>query len=296
MDGVGFAEVAFEPLMATATPAPTPTRVIGAGALPVSTPTPSPSAQPPLGTATLPPARTSTRSAQAATPGATRPRPTPTGTSTPTSIPTPTPARGWVGSVVQDEVRPGVAVSSVVVRVPGRGGQPVILRSGGWSTRGLTGTKPEYGADAVEFGGVGAGDFTVELEGLGGVLPIHLRQGAFMLIEFRYDLLPTATPTPQRGIWVGAVTSNTSGPTPASGVSSIIIVKIPGVNNSPVAITTDAFATSCFTGTKPEYGPGACDVGGLWPGTYRVTPQGLGLSVDVWVDGRGTATVEFWVQ
>jgi hypothetical protein len=296
MDGVGFAEVAFESFMATATPAPTPTRVIGAGALPVSTPTPSPSAQSPLGTATLLPTRTATRSAQAATPGATRPRPTPTPTETSTPTPTPTPARGWVGSVVQDDVRPGVAVSSIVVRVLGRGGQPVILRSGAWSTRGLSGTKPEYGENAVEFGGVGAGDFSVELEGLGAVLPVHLRQGGFMVIEFRYDVLPTATPTPQHGIWVGAVTSNTSGPQAASGVASIIIVKIPGVNNSPVAITTDGFATSCVTGAKPEYGPGACDVGGLWPGTYRVTPQGLGLSVDVWVDGRGSATVEFWVQ
>jgi hypothetical protein len=283
MDGVGFAEVAFESFMATATPAPTPTRVIGAGALPISTPTPSPSARPPT--------QTATRSA-----GPTRPRPTPTETPTSTPIPTPTPARGWVGSVVQDEVRPGVSVSSIVVRVPGRGGQPVILRSGAWSTRGLTGSKPEYGADAVEFGGVGAGDFTVELEGLEGVLPVHLQQGGFMVIEFRYDVLPTATPTPQRGVWVGAVTSNTSGPKPASGVASIIIVKIPGVDNSPVAITTDGFATSCVTGTKPEYGPGACDVGGLWPGTYRVTPQGIGLSVDVWVDGQGSATVEFWVR
>jgi hypothetical protein len=289
MDGVGFAEVAFESFVATATPAPTPTRVIGAGALPVSTPTPSP-------TATLLPIRTATRSAQAVTPGATRPRPTPTETSTPTSTPTPTPALGWVGNVVQDDVRPGVAVSSIVVRVLGRGGQPVILRSGAWSTRGLSGTKPEYGDNAVEFGGVGAGDFTVELEGLGAVLPVHLRQGGFILVEFRYDVLPTATPTPQHGIWVGAVTSNTSGPKPASGVASIIIVKIPGVNNSPVAITTDGFATSCITGTKPEHGSGACDVGGLWPGTYRVTPQGLGLSVDVWVDGQGSATVEFWVQ
>jgi hypothetical protein len=284
MDGVGFAEVAFESLAATATPGPTPTRVIGAGALPVSTPTPS-------STATLPPTQTATRSAQAA-----RPRSTPTETPTSTPVPTPTPPQGWVGSVVQDEVRPGVSVSSIVVRVPGRGGQSVILRSGAWSTRGVTGTKPEYGADAVEFGGVGAGDFTVELEGLGGVLPVHLQQGGFVVVEFRYDVLPTATPTPQRGVWVGAVTSNTSGPKPASGVWSVIVVKIPGVDNLPVAITTDGFATSCVTGTKPEFGPGACNVGGLWPGTYRVTPQGIGLSVDVWVDGQGSATVEFWVR
>jgi hypothetical protein len=97
-------------------------------------------------------------------------------------------------------------------------------------------------------------------------------------------------------VWTGAVTHNTSGNSAAAGVWSTIIVKIPGVNNLPVIFSTGGFSTTCITGTKPEYGSGACEIGGLWPGTYRVTPQGLGPSVDVWVDGKGSATVEFWVQ
>ena len=286
MDGVGFAEVAFESLVATATPSPTPTRLMGAGAAPASTPTPT-------RTATMTVTRTPTRSALTATP--TPPQLHPTATVTPTFTPAPTPARGWVGRVTQDDAGPGI-IGSIVVRVLGLKDQPIILRSGAWSTRGVSGTKPEYGDDAAEFGGLNQGDFTVELEGLNAALPVHLRPGGFLLVEFRYDLLPTPTPTPQRGVWVGAVTGNTSGDDVATGVWSTIIVKIPGVDSLPVVIGSGGFATTCITGTKPEYGPGACQVGGLWPGTYRVTPQGLGPSVDVWVDGQGSATVEFWVQ
>ncbi len=292
VDGVGFAEVAFESSFATATPAPTPTRIIGAGALPARTPT-AVARTTPTPTVTQAPSR----AAYTATPTPTRL--SPVATATPTSSPTltPTPAHGWVGRVVQDDV--GVGIGTIVVRVLGLKDQPVILRSGPWSVRGLTGSKAEYGEYAVEFGGLNQGDFSVELEGLAAILPVHLQPGGFLLVEFRYDLIPTATPTttaPRSGVWVGAVTRNTSGDAPA-GVWSTIIVKIPGVDSLTVTLNSGGgFSTTCITGTKPEHGPGACEVGGLWPGTYRVIPQGLGPSVDVWLDGAGSATVEFWVQ
>jgi hypothetical protein len=162
--------------------------------------------------------------------------------------------------------------------------------------RGLTGSKPEYGEHAVEFGALNGGEFDLELEGLGAVLPVYLQSGGFLLAEFRYDVLPTPTPTPRSGIWVGAVTGNTSGEA-WSGAWSTVIVKIPGVDGLPVTLDSNGgFITTCVTGTKPEYGPGACEVGGLWPATYRVIPEGLGPSVDVWLDGAGSATVEFWIQ
>ncbi len=290
LDGVGFAEVVFESFLATATPVPTPTRIIGAGALPAGTPAAASGA-------TLAPTatRTATRIVRAATATPTRLRLAATATPTPTFTLTPTlaPPRGWVGRVVQDEA--GVGIGTIVVRVLGLQGQPVVLRSGPWSERGLTGSKPEYGEQAVEFGGLNQGDFSVELEGLGASLPVHLRPGGFLMVEFRYDLLPTPTPTSQPGVWVGAVTQNTSGDVPG-GAWSTIIVKIPGVDSLPVTLDSGGFATTCITGTKPEHGPNACEVGGLWPGTYRVTPQGLGPSVDVWLDGAGSATVEFWVR
>ena len=289
MDGVGFAEVAFEPVLVRASPTPTPTRLIGAGASPVGTPSTG-------GGTTLTPtrARTPTRVARADTATPTRPRPVATTTSTPTLTPTPTPALGWVGRVVQDDS--GIGIGTIVVRVLGVKDQPVILRSGPWVTRGLTGSKPEYGEHAVEFGGLNRGNFSVELEGLGAVLSVDLQPGGFLVAEFRYDVLPTPTPTPRPGVWVGGVTSNTSGDTWA-GAWSTVIVKIPGVDGLPVTLDSGGgFITTGIAGTKPEYGPGACEVGGLWPATYRVIPEGLGPSVDVWLDGAGSATVEFWIQ
>lgn len=289
MDGVGFAEIAFEPILEKASPTPIPTRLIGAGASPVVTRDTDTGA-----TLTPTRTRTPTRLARVATATSTRPRPVATITPTPTLTPIPTPALGWVGRVVQDGS--GIGVGTIVVRVLGVKDQPVILRSGPWSTRGLSGSKPEYGEHAVEFGGLNGGDFDVELEGLGAVLPVRLRSGGFLLVEFRYDVLPTPTPTPRSGIWVGAVTSNTSGDA-WSGAWSTIIVKIPGVDGLPVTLNSNGgFITTCITGTKPEYGPGACEVGGLWPATYRVIPEGLGPSVDVRLDGLGSATVEFWIQ
>jgi len=291
MDGVGFAEVAFEALLATATPTPIPTRLMGAGARPARTPT---ATSTPAASPTVRATSTPTRLSRATNPTPTRP--SPVSTPTPTSIvpPTPTPARGWVGQVVQDD--PGVGIGTIVVRVLGVNDQPVVLHSGPWSVRGLTGSKPEYGQYAVEFGGLNQGDFSVELEGLGAILPVHLQPGGFLLVEFRFDVLPTATPTPRSRGWVGAVTRNSSGDTPA-GAWSTIIVKIPGTDGLVVTLDSGGgYQTTCITGTKPEHGAGACEVGGLWPGTYRVTPQGLGPSVDVWLDGAGSATVEFWVQ
>jgi hypothetical protein len=196
--------------------------------------------------------------------------------------------------VVEEDV--GIGIGTIVVRVLGVKDQPVVLRSGPWMARGFTGSKPEYGDFAVEFGGLNQGDFSVELEGQGTMLPIKLQPGGFLLVEFRYDVLPTPTPTPRAGIWVGSVTRNTSGDARA-GAWSTIIVKIPGVDGLPVTLDSGGgFTTTCITGTKPEHGPGACEVGGLWPANYRITPQGLGPSVDVWLDGAGSATVEFWIQ
>jgi hypothetical protein len=289
MDGFGSAEVLFESLLATASPVPIPTRIIGAGALPAGTQTTSRETTQ-VSVVTRTPTQTATSTATS-TP--TRPPSVPTATPTPTLSPTPEPARGWVGRVVQDDA--GVGVGTIVVRVLGLNDQPVIVRSGTWSARGLTGSKPEYGENAVEFGGLNQGDFTLELEGLGAILPVQLRSGGFLLVEFQYGVLPTPTATPQTGVWVGAVTTNTSSDAPA-GAWSTVIVKIPGVESMAVTLDSGGFSTTCVTGTKPEHGPGACEVGGLWPATYHVTPQGLGPSVDVWLDGAGSATVEFWVR
>jgi hypothetical protein len=74
----------------------------------------------------------------------------------------------------------------------------------------------------------------------------------------------------------------------------VIVVRVlhwPGV---PVDITGGGgWSATCVTGTKPEYGPDACEFGGLWPGIYYLQPQGADIQVEVEMDGLGIAFVEF---
>jgi hypothetical protein len=259
MDGVGFAEISFEPIIPTPTAPPlSPTVTIEV--TPVLTVT--------AASTTAPIIAGSVASE---------------------------PAVGWSGRVVREETVN--SNSSIIVHAVGLNQQPIILRTGGWSSRAITGSKPEYGQDAVEFGALSAGDYTVELEGLGAILPVHLPEKGRLEVEFSFGPIPTPmpTPAPKPGTWTGAITSNSSGSFPR-GVWSTIIIKIPGTDKMPVQFDSGGFTTSCLTGSKPEFGPGACQIGGLWPGTYKVTPQGLGPSLDVWVDGAGSAVVEFWKQ
>ena len=61
----------------------------------------------------------------------------------------------------------------------------------------------------------------------------------------------------------------------------------------PVEIRAGGWSASELTGTKPACGGYCLEFGGLAPGTYVVTPQGLGVSVTVTVDEGGFAAVEF---
>jgi len=110
--------------------------------------------------------------------------PSPTTTPTPTLTPPPPPVFAWQGYVVQ--TTEGVA-GAIGVRVLGQKDQAVMLRSGSWQSQPqLTGTKPELGDYATEFGGLAQGEYTVELVGL-GELRVRLGPNQFMLVEFRYE-------------------------------------------------------------------------------------------------------------
>lgn len=204
---------------------------------------------------------------------------------------TPTPAFAWSGAVAENYSHPG---QTLVVRAP-LGDHPVILKSGTWQVEGRTDSKPEYGPGTVEFAGLSPGDYTVILAGL-SEMPITLAPDHFVLVHFTYGLVPEPTPTPQPGQWTAAILSNTSWTESGGGVWSILTLEIGGVNNLPIRISTDGFETECITGTKPELGDGVCQIGGLWPATYRVQPAGLPISIDVPLDGRGAAWVAFWQQ
>lgn len=110
--------------------------------------------------------------------------PTPTLTPAPTF--TPTPVFGWQGRVVETTV---AGVGTIGVRAAGLKDHPVVLHSGSWqSDPQPTGTKPELGDYATEFGGLPPGEYVVELIGL-ATFNITLDGGQFVLVEFRFDRL-----------------------------------------------------------------------------------------------------------
>ncbi len=111
---------------------------------------------------------------------------TPTTTPTPRPTRTPTPTLGWRGRVVDSDVS---GVGTIAVRAAGLKDHPVVVRSGAWqSDPQLTGTKPEWGDYATEFGGLPPAEYVIELVDL-AELKVNLEGGQFLLVEFRYDVI-----------------------------------------------------------------------------------------------------------
>jgi hypothetical protein len=146
--------------------------------LPTPTPTPSPSPSP-----TPPPTWT--------------PAPLVTATPTVSPSPTPQPVYVWTGSIVRQVSGAGRGISraAIAVRVIGKWWLPVEIRSGEWSTTALTGTKPEYGDTACEFGALTAGTYTITPQGLDASVTVIVDEGGFALAEFVQRPLPPSTPT-----------------------------------------------------------------------------------------------------
>jgi len=165
VDGVGLAELEFAPNATYATQPLQP--VFGVGARPLT----------PTATATIPPVVTP--AVRALSPTAT---PTVTLTAT-VAINTPTPAPAWQAQVVE---RVTTGAGAIGVRVVGLKDHMVILHSGSWQSQPLpTGTKPELGEFATEFGGLPPAEYLVELVGL-AQYKVVLGGGEFALVEFRY--------------------------------------------------------------------------------------------------------------
>ena len=255
LDGENYTRVDFTPLPCGRTPTPTS---------PPATTTPRA-----LATATQRPAATYTPS-----PARSQPTPTPT---------------GWLGREAQHLTKlPGSYWATIAVRVIGRpAGQEVEIRSEGWSVTCKTGTKPERGPDACEFGALHAGTYRLTPKDLGTHLDVTVDLQDFVLVEFYYAGPPPATR------WVGSVVQNTSGSQPTDHVNSAIAVVVTGRPWHTVEIRSNDWSTTCTTGSKPEYGPAACEFGGLRAGTYTILPKDLGVSVGVTVDGWGWAMVRF---
>lgn len=213
-----------------------------------------------------------------------------TGTATLSPAPTQTPKpSGWQGRVVEHRTDlEGRYYATIAVRIIGRpAGQEVEIRADPWSETCKTGTKPEHGPDACEFGALNAGTYRLSPRDLGVHLDVTVDLKDFVLVEFTYT-----GPTPQTA-WVGSVVENTSGGEPTEYVNSAIAVIVAGKPWHEAEIRAGDFSATCLTGTKPEYGPDACEFGGLRAGTYTLTPKDLGASIPVTVDGWGWAKVRF---
>jgi hypothetical protein len=106
--------------------------------------------------------------------------------------------------------------------------------------------------------------------------------------------MPRPSPTAASSGWQGWVISNTSGQKEGAGIWSVVIVRVINYPGLPVHITGGGgWTATCTTGTKPEYGPDACEFGGLWPGTYYVQPEGANFQLEIEMDGLGMAEVHF---
>jgi hypothetical protein len=163
---------------------------------PTSTPTPTVIGSPtPVPVATFTPTPTATPTAS---PTAT-PLPTPTLSRTPTATPTPVISSGWAGRIKRTV--PIAGWSSIArIWVSGQRQIPVTLAAvnGNWRATASTGSKPEYGPDALEFAPLAPGRYSLTVPSLSARFDFDLPSSTLAEIVFEpvNPPTPSATPTP----------------------------------------------------------------------------------------------------
>jgi LysM repeat protein len=200
----------------------------------------------------------------------------------------------WWGRQTADVVDPN-GLTSMVVRTTGMQNIPVVVEREGFAVRGVTGDAPNFGIYDYGFESIPPGIYDVWVDqGKSETVTVELAQGRRTFVEFSFTSASEDLPARSLTGWSGQVVKNTSGTTDASGVWSVIIVRASAVG-LPISIRSEGndYQAMCYTGTKPEYGPAACDFGGLWPGRYTVTLEGAGVAVEVFMDGVGVAEIVF---
>lgn len=241
-----IAEVLFEPTGPTATPIPSPTTTATATPSPISPPTPSttptPSATP---TQSMPSTVTSS----------------PTATSTPSATPILTPSSGWSGRI-RRTVRINGWSSIARIWVTGQRQLPVTLAAVNWNWQAtnLTGSKPEYGPDSLEFAPLPPGRYVVSVPALSARFEFDLLAGAITEIVFDPPLpvppTPTATWTPTSTPTPTPISTSTPIPTPTG-------TPLPTVSPTPPALETPTLTpisiTETPTSVPPETPPLASD-------------------------------------
>jgi LysM repeat protein len=199
----------------------------------------------------------------------------------------------WVGSQTANNPDPDGITTLIVMTHEKEGVQVEIRSKQGFVAQGITGVYYEYSwIPTFAFRNIPGGLYEVRVEGEPSqVVNAKVDGGYRALVEFKSELVSTHV-RPSPAGWIGEVVENTSGSEPI-GAFSILVVKTGAIGNIVRVTAPGGFNAPCITGTKPEYGPGACDMGGLNAGTYKVILDGADIAVEVYLDGVGTAVIEF---
>ncbi|MBN1994728.1 MAG: DUF5107 domain-containing protein [Anaerolineae bacterium] len=287
------------PVTATPLPPATPTPTIS----PSSSVTPIPSP-----TATAAHAVTATAAPTSSpTPTAT-PTPSATATASPTLSPTSTPSPlSTITPVWQGRVRRIVPIagwaSVVRIWVDKQVGQPVTLKSANprwhWQATGYTGSKPEYGSDALEFAPLPPLFYSLTAPDLPARLDFELLPGTVTEIVFEQIVLPTATatptPTPTPTLTPAATKTATPTLTPIptgtvaaqTSTPAATAFPTPTLSRTPTTILTPTASPTATPSATPEPTwhvrvPTNITIPGNWFAVIRVSVEGkLGLPVRI---------------
>jgi LysM repeat protein len=207
----------------------------------------------------------------------------------------------WVGNQTADPKDPQQRTTLMVMVWDGKG-VPIIMRDPqGNVRRRVAEVNFEFSwVPTAVFRDIAPGFYDVYVQGEPTrIARAQVHGGHRPLVEFRKQMV-----TPEMGAvvatasgarWVAEVIENTSGTTPL-GPASILVVRT-GMADQVIKVKAEpSYENYCITGTKLEHGPGACDIGGLNAGIYQVILEGAGIGIEIFLDGIGTATVEFRPQ
>ncbi len=239
--------------------------------------------------------------------------------------PTPGAPPQWQGQLMRET--PFNSWASVLrVWVRNQIGLPVTLatENGSWRVTNKTGSKAEYGIDALEFAPLAPGVYVLTPEGLGTSFKFELKPGTIAEVVFDQTAAgptpPTATPTPtatRPPASPSPIATATHSPTPTvtpsptanlSGwqgqirrtvpvtgwacVARIWITGKPGLKVTLTALEWNWSGTA-LTGSKAEYGPDALEFSPLPPGRYVARVPELAASFEFRLEASRITEVVF---
>jgi hypothetical protein len=137
-------------------------------------------------------------------------------------------------------------------------------------------------AETYRFAGLPRGEYTLAVEGT------DLSQDGITLDGREERVLDLEL----AGGWTWELADG--GPGPGFGV---VRCSVDGIVDLPIRLWTEGWSGMIqFTGSKPEYGPYACEFAPLGGGRYTIEPEGLEVQAQVNVDGSRVLWVEFREQ